>query len=132
PKQGIKFDQQAQIIKVPCLKLLFSTKTVHKPILDVKYIEIDDSFFYCCCLVHDQHITEHTNCIGIDLKSTGHAVVAANPKTGKVLKLSKKIWHTHKKYKNIRKKLQKKKKLKELKKIKDRESRIIRDLNHKI
>lgn len=49
-----------------------------------------------------------------------------------MLKLGKKANHTHQKYKNIRKKLQKKRNYKSVKKIKNKESRIIRDLNHKI
>jgi putative transposase len=70
--------------------------------------------------------------MGVDLNTTGHILVAAIPKTGKVLKLGKKAHHTHQKYKNIRKKLQKKRKYRAVKALKNRESRVIKDLNHKI
>jgi putative transposase len=46
--------------------------------------------------------------------------------------LGKSANHIHQKYKNIRKKLQKKGKYKAVKKLKNKESRIIKDLNHKI
>ena len=46
--------------------------------------------------------------------------------------MAKKAYHTHQKYKNIRKKLQKKSKYKAVKKLKNKEARIIKDLNHKI
>src|SRR5690606_25285302 len=70
--------------------------------------------------------------IGVDLNTTGHLLVASNPQTGKTLKLGKKAHHIHQKYKNIRKKLQKKKKYRAVKQLKNKESRIIKDLNHKI
>ncbi|MFP4655817.1 MAG: RNA-guided endonuclease TnpB family protein, partial [Methanohalobium sp.] len=58
--------------------------------------------------------------------------VMSNPKTGKIWKLGKKALHTHLKYKNDRRKLQVKGKYKKVKQVNDRESRIVRDLNHKI
>jgi putative transposase len=70
--------------------------------------------------------------MGIDLNTKGHCCVTSNPKSKKVLKLGKKAFHTHKKYKNIRRKLQKKKRFKSLKALKNKESRVVRDLNHKI
>ncbi|MBN1134828.1 MAG: hypothetical protein JXA38_07990 [Methanosarcinaceae archaeon] len=48
------------------------------------------------------------------------------------MKLGKHAQHTHNKYKNMRKLLQKQGKYKKVKQIKNRESRIVRDLNHKI
>jgi len=58
--------------------------------------------------------------------------VVSNPLTGKVWKLGKQAEHIHKKYRNIRRKLQTQGRYRLVKQIKNRESRIIRDLNHKI
>ena len=52
--------------------------------------------------------------------------------TGKIYKLGAQAEHIHKKYKFIRRELQRKGKYKKVKAIKNRESRIVRDLNHKI
>jgi putative transposase len=70
--------------------------------------------------------------IGVDRNTTGHIAVAANPETGKIEKLGKKAIHTHRKYSAIRKQLQHEGKFGALKDCKDRESRIVRDLNHKV
>jgi putative transposase len=68
----------------------------------------------------------------VDRNTTGHIAVAGNPTTGKIWKYGKEALHIHTKYKNIRKTLQKKGKYGLVKRIKNRESRIVRDLNHKI
>lgn len=68
----------------------------------------------------------------MDRNTTGHIAVAANPKTGKIWKLGKGGLHIHKKYSNIRRTLQKQGKYRKVKQIKNRESRIVKNLNHKI
>ncbi len=70
--------------------------------------------------------------IGVDLNATGHAAVVCNPRTGKVWKLGKQCRHIHKKYKNIRRRLQKRRKYSMVKKIRNGESRIVRDINHRM
>jgi transposase, IS605 OrfB family, central region len=70
--------------------------------------------------------------LGVDRNATGHIAVVANPRTGKVWKLGKKAEHIHRKYREIRRKLQKAGKRGLLKRIKNREGNITTDLNHKV
>jgi putative transposase len=127
PSCAIKFDNKK--IKIKCLELEmnFEIKTDK-----IQQIELDETYAYISYEVKEE--PEH-NCeswIGVDLNTTGHCLVAGDPKTGKVLKLGKKAFHIHGKYKNRRKKLQKKRKYKAVKTLKNKESRSIKDLNHKI
>ena len=127
PSQGIKLI--GSNIYIPCLKLnLEFSKETKK----INQIELDKEFAYISCTIEEEKEIKCDSWMGIDLNTTGHCCVVGNTKTGKVLKLGKKANHIHKKYKNIRKKLQKKKKYKAVKNIKNKESRIVRDLNHKI
>jgi len=127
PSQAIKFDGKK--IRVSCLKMeLDFLKDAEK----INQIELDKEFAYISCTVKEEEQITIDSWLGIDLNTTGHCCVASNPNSGKVLKLGKSANHIHKKYKNIRRKLQKKKKFKSVKVLKNRESRIVRDLNHKI
>jgi len=116
---------------IPCLKLLFEF-IPRQPIIKINQIEICPEYYYIACTVEEKPLIQSNDYIGVDLNSTGHCAVVANPKTGKVLKLGKSCWHIKKKYKNIRARLQKSKHYKLVKKIGSREQRIIKDLNHKI
>jgi len=127
PAQGIKFENSR--ISIPCLKLNIP---FGKRATKIYQIELDDICAYVSCEVLKQEPILASSYIGVDLNATGHCLVAANPKTGKVLKLGNKAGHIGKKYSSIRKKLQKKKQYKAVKKLKNKESRIVRDLNHKI
>jgi len=127
PSQSIKFDGGQ--IKIPCLKMEID---FNKDIEKINQIELDKEFAYISCTVKEEEKIQAESWIGVDLNTTGHCCVASDPKSGKVLKLGKVANHTHKKYKNIRRKLQKKKKFKSVKTLKNKESRVVRDLNHKI
>jgi putative transposase len=127
PAQAIQFENNK--IKLSCLKMeLPFDKKVEK----IKQIELDDTYAYISCEVKEEEMGTCSTWLGVDLNTTGHVLVASDPKTGKVLKLGKKAYHIHQKYKHIRKKLQKKKKYQAVKKLKNKESRIVKDLNHKI
>jgi len=127
PSQSIKYSNKK--VSIPCLKLSFS---FDKQFQKINQIELDKEYAFISCTIKEEQPLEPTSWIGIDLNTTGYCVVASNPSTGKVIKMGKKSLHTRKKYKAIRKKLQKLKKYKAVKRIKNRESRIIRDLNHKM
>jgi len=130
PNQGIKFDKENNIINIPCLKLTLNYQ-FNNNFSKINQIELDKKYAFISASIQEEPITISTEYIGIDRNATSHIAVCAFP-NGKVLKLGKKTQHIHNKYKHIRKQLQKKLKYKKVKKIKNRESRIVRDLNHKI
>lgn len=130
PSQGIKADHEKRIINVACLKLSLPYR--FPEFEKVNQIEVDGEYAYISVSVPEKEIVEPEHYIGVDLNATGHAAVVGNPESGKVWKLGKQCQHVHEKYKNIRRRLQKLGKYGMVKKIKDRESRIVRDLNHKM
>lgn len=129
PSQGIKYTKTE--ITIPCLKLTLSIM-FPSPFEKINQIEIGDVFAYVSCSYKEPSQHEPKQTIGVDRNTTGHVLVASNLDTGKVLKLGKECNHIHRKYKKIRKTLQKKGKYRLVKKIKNRESRIIRNINHQI
>lgn len=127
PGQGIK--RIGGELKISCLKL---TLLLQKPFEKVNQIELDKEYAFVTVTVPEKPEITPEVTIGIDRNATGHLIVAGCPETGKVWKLGKSAQHIHKKYKAIRKTLQRKGKFRKLKTIKDAESRKVRDLNHKI
>lgn len=127
PNQSIKWDDA--LIKVTCLKLQIPFK---KDCQKINQIEIDNEWCHVSVTIQDDDKIEAEGWLGIDRNTTGHCAVAACTKTSKVMMLGKQSQHIHKKYSATRRKLQVAKKLKKLKTIKRRESRIQKDLNHKI
>lgn len=79
----------------------------------------------------EPEIIEPIEWIDVDRNTTGHIAVVSDAETGKDLKLGKAALHVHQKYKNMRKYLQHKGRYGKVKQSKDRESRIVRDTNHK-
>jgi putative transposase len=129
PNQSIKLEGDK--IYIPCLKLslgIYFPRNFTK----INQIEIGKEFAYISVSYPDAPKIQEINTIGVDRNSTHHSIVAGCLETGKVLKLGKSCNHIHQKYKHMRKRLQKQGKLRKVKAIKDRESRIIRDINHKI
>jgi putative transposase len=132
PNQGIRLDQDSRTISIPCLKYSFQHHL--PPFESIRQIEIGEEYVYVSVSVKEEpeFNPDNDRYIGIDLNATSHVAVAADPTTGKVWKLGKTVEHLHNKYKNIRRRLQSKGRYKEVKQIKDRESRIIRNINHHI
>jgi putative transposase len=127
PAQSIRLENNKLAIIPLKLELSFDKKVVK-----INQVEIDNLYAYITTTILESEPIKTKNHLGVDLNTTGHCAVVAVKETGKVYKLGKKAEHTHKKYKQIRKSLQKKGLYKVVKKIKNRESRIVRDLNHKI
>ena len=128
PHQSIKI--QDDKIYIPCLKLYLDIYFPNN-FTKINQIELGKEFAYVSVSYPDAPMVEAINTIGIDRNTTHHTIVASCLETGKILKLGKSCNHIHHKYKNLRKGLQKHGKLRKVKAIKDRESRIVRDINHK-
>jgi putative transposase len=118
-------------IKVPCVKLIIPI-SFDASFEKINQIEFDNVYAYISCSYKEPPKYVPEQIIGVDRNTTGHVLVASNISTGKVLKLGKECNHIHQKYKSIRRKLQKKGKCSLVKKIKNRESRIVRNINHQI
>lgn len=131
PGQNLKFDNKSRKLRIPSLKIEFQC-WFQSGWTKLNQVEIDKKWAYVSVTFPDQPVVEHKGFIGIDLNSTSHSIVVANPLTGKIEKLGKQIPFLKKKYKNIRENLQKKHQWKQLKKIKNREKRKTNDIIHKI
>jgi putative transposase len=131
PGQSIKVVKERNELYIPCLKL-----TLHywfpNDFEKVNQVELDSEVAYVSVTVPEKPLVEPQTWIGVDRNTTGHIAVIGIPATGKVVKLGKKARHIHRKYKAIRRALQRKRKYRLVKKTGHRENRIIRDLNHKV
>jgi IS605 OrfB family transposase len=130
PNQGIKLSKDSTTIEIPRLKCSFQYR--FPSFEKVNQIEIGKEYVYVTVTVKEQEPIKTEKYLGVDLNATGHVAVVSDPDTGKVWKLGKSIEHIHKKYKNMRSRLQSQRKYKKIKQVKNRESRIIRNLNHHI
>jgi putative transposase len=129
PSQGIKVKDNQ--IYIPCVKLtlpIYFDKNFEK----INQVEIGSEFAYVSVSYKEPPVQKAKQTIGVDRNTTHHIVVASNINTGKVLKLGKECLHIHNKYKNMRRGFQRQGKLTLVKQVKDRESRIIKNLNHHI
>lgn len=126
---GQKIWHNGDIVYISSLKLTIPFSKLYDKI---NQVEIDDVYVYISVTIKEpkRYIPEKS--IGVDLNTTGHCAVIAIGETGKVYKLGSEAQHIHTKYMNIRKFLQKKGLYKTVKKIKNRESNIVRDMDHKI
>ena len=131
PSQGIKADRDTRTIYAPCLKLSLKYNFPDN-FEKIDQIEIGKEYAYVSVSVPEPEMVKPKSWLGVDRNTTGHIAVVSDPETGKVLKLGKSALHVHQKYKNMRRKLQKKGKYGKVKQIKDRESCIVRDINHKV
>ncbi len=131
PNQGVKVDHATRTITAPCLKLSLRYEFPDN-FEKVNQIEIGEEYAHVSVSIPEPELVKAENWIGVDRNTVGHIAVISDPETGKVIKLGKSALHTHQKYKNIRKGLQKKGKYRKVKQIKDRESRIVKNTNHKV
>jgi len=127
PSQSIKVKDDQ--VHIACLKLqlpIYFQNNFQK----INQVEVGGAFAYISVSYDEPQLITPKSVYGVDRNTKGHCLVASNPSTGKVLKLGKSAHHIHQKYKYIRKTLQKQGKYGLVKQIKNRESRIVRNLNH--
>jgi len=106
PNQGMHVDKQNKKINIPSLKLDLDYQ-FRNDFEKINQIEISKDYAFISVTVDEPLIRKIDGYIGVDRNTTGHMQLW-KPNTGKVLKLGKSAEHIHKKYKNIRKNLQKK------------------------
>jgi putative transposase len=132
PGQAVKIDEDHKELYISCLKLRLDIS--HMPNFErVNQVELDKEYAHVTVTISEPPVREVNQWVGIDLNSTGHIAVAANPATGKVNKYGKEAPHIHRKYGKMRRHLYihghprvaKKK-------IRSKENRKIKDINHKI
>jgi putative transposase len=132
PGQGIKYDAEKRRIRAPCLKLELDAS--HLPRFEkVNQIELNHEFAFITVTINESPVMQVEHWIGVDLNSTGHIAVAANPSTGKVQKYGKEAPHIHRKYSKMRRHLYIRGHPRVAKKkIQKKENNKTKDLNHKI
>ena len=131
PAQGIRFNNGERTISIPSLR--FEVNYLFRNDFEkINQIEFDRNFAYISATIREDAMIEPEAYLGVDRNTTSHIAVVGNPVTGKILKLGKQAEHVHKKYRNMRKILQKKGKYRKVKRTKRRESRIEKDINHKV
>lgn len=131
PSRAINVNREERILMIPCLKLLLNYH-FSSNFKKISQIEIDNAYAYVAVVFPDEKPESSGRYIGVDRNTRGHIAVVANPESGKIWKLGKMRYHTHKKYENIKKRLHNKGKHKQLKAVKQKEKNIVKDLNHKI
>lgn len=132
PGQSIRADKIARTLTVPCLGIHNLPFYFDPGFAKIAQIECDNLYCFVAVEYPDTPAINPTGKLGIDLNTTGHCIVVADPDTGKVLKAGKQTLHIRQKYKAIRRQLQKEGKFTALKLLNSKESRVIRDINHKL
>jgi putative transposase len=131
PSRAVSVDRKERTLMIPCLKLLLNYHFSNN-FKKISQIEIDSFYAYVAVVFPEEEPEISGRYIGVDRNTRGHIAVVANPESGKIWKLGKMRYHTHKKYENIKKRLYNMGKRKQLKAVEIREKNIVKDLNHKI
>ncbi len=132
PGQGIKVDDIRKTLYISCLKLRLDISYLPK-FEKVNQIELDKEYAHVTVTISEPPVMEVEQWVGIDLNSTGHIAVVANPTTGKVQKYGKEAPHIHRKYSKMRRRLYILGHPRVSKnKMRNKENRKVKDINHKI
>jgi putative transposase len=128
----VKVDQEKRELYISCLKLRLDLSYL-PPFGKVNQVELNNELAFVTVTVNEPPIMQVEHWMGIDLNSTGHIAVVANPSTGKVQKYGKEAPHIHRKYSKMRRHLYMDGHPRVAKKkIQKKENSKTKDLNHKI
>ena len=123
PGQISYLDKGSKILRLPVVKGSFNVWFDCIPIVKVNQVELDREWAYVCVTLPDVPMKVSAGFLGVDLNSTSHSVVIADPRSGRVWKLGKQVPHLKRKYRNIRSRLQSAGRYRELRRVKGREQR---------
>lgn len=136
-ESGVNFKDGRLIIKSffgkDCLNLHLPYKMTENRLRGLEFFKRDGVWFLSYSYkVLVQKQLEIKSVIGVDRNSKGNVATIANTTTGKVKKLGPCTQSITANFRNRRAKLQKKGAIRALKKIKRNQSRVIKDINHKV
>jgi putative transposase len=132
PGQAVKVNEGRKELYISCLKLRLDISYLPK-FEKVNQVELDKEYAHVAVTINEPPVREAEQWVGVDLNSTGHIAVVANLATGKVQKYGKEAPHIRRKYSKMCRRLHIKGHHRVAKKkIKRKESRKIKDINHKI
>lgn len=129
PGQAIKIKDETLRIVPLALEIDISFLPAFKSVLQV---ELSKSYVFVSVECSEALIFQPVNYIGVDRNATGHSVVCGNASTGKILKLGKSCLHLRNKYRNLRSQAQSKGQYRFAKKLSQRETNVIKNINHQI
>ena len=92
PNQSIKINGNQ--IKIVPLKITLTNKSKYQ-ITKIHQIEFDTTYAYVAFNKPNEKQLSTEKFIGVDLNATSHCAVAADPVSGKVIKLGKQAPHIH-------------------------------------
>jgi putative transposase len=129
PNQAIKVENKS--IRLVPLKMVLNIS--HLPsFIKVNQVELSKQFAYVSVEVKEAVAFQPTSFVGLDRNATSHCAVLANVSTGKTLKLGSNSLHLRNKYRNLRSSAQSKAQYKRAKRLSNRETNIMKNLNHQI
>jgi len=97
----------------------------------INQIEFDKTYAYVAVTFPDTAEHEPPSFVGIDLNSTSHSIVVADPSTGKVTKFARQVPHIKKQYRSLRRKYARQRRWHELQALKRRDHDKTQDILHK-
>lgn len=135
PNQAIRYDDKRGCVTIVPLRFTFRWKA-GEPIIKISQIEIDETMIYLnvCMVRPEEFVQEEYNYVGVDLNCGrgSHIAVMACLVQSEVKMLGKQGPSIRQKYKKKRQAAQKAGNTKMCAEMSGRESKIMRDMDHKI